>query len=775
MITRRLSAERVIIFIILASGAFHVAALVLGSTVYSHWRWQHLPVHSALEVAGSFIALSVAYILWRLEQHGKGTQFNMPIAAALVGMGLLDGAHALAEPGQLFVWLHSNATFVGGLLFSLVWLPHRWHSAKLIWLAAGLSLCLSLFSVLAPQAVPVMVENGRFTVAAEFLNLAGGLLLLLAAVRLFLSYRQYRNIEDLLFVLHCSMFGAAAIMFEQSALWDLPWWGWHVLRLLAYGVALWFALAGEQLRQQIVETERESEAKQREYSDEQFERLYQYNASILQNLADAVIVIDSRGDIHTFSESAEQMFGYKSEQVVGKNIKFLMNDVDAQHHDDYMARYQPSKSSVAVGTTRDLYAKHACGRLFPVELTVSSLMSDEGMTFVGVMRDISERINHAKALEESAARALEASQSKSEFLANMSHEIRTPMNGIYGSLQILSAKTIDAESRELVKRALTSTKLLLTIINDILDFSKIEAGMLSFEEKAFDIYQVAENIISDLNANAVEKGLSLSLHPDSLLHRQWLGDTVRVRQVILNLVSNAIKFTHQGHVRIFLKSEHSTLIVVVQDTGIGMSEEAVTRLFTRFEQADKSTTRQYGGTGLGMAITQRLVELMQGRIEVQSQVDIGTTITVFLPLPEVAEQQTEAAVADDETSMPNCQGKRILVAEDNDINQLIVEELLTSTGAEVKIVANGEQAVDVASEESFDLVFMDIQMPVMDGMQATTALRGQGYSTPIVALTANVMADDVQRYSEQGFSDHLAKPIELSQLYATLHRWLGVP
>jgi PAS domain S-box-containing protein len=773
MTARRISAERIIIAVIVASALFHVLALILGHTWLQGWSWVNIPVHTALEVSGSIIAAMVAYILISLERYNKGTSFNIQIAAALLAMGMLDGAHALMPPGELFVWLHSVATFVGGVLFSTVWLSAARFSLNWVWGVLAFTLVLTLLSITLPQYVPSMILSDGFSAWAKALNLVGGVLLLAAALRLYLVYRQELNIDDLLFVLHCSMFGAAATMFEQSVLWDLPWWGWHVLRFFAYGVALWFAVQGEQLRQQIVEEENIRERQQHQQSAATLEKLYQYNASILQNLADAVIVIDKQGIIHTFSESAEKMFGYRASEVEGRNVGCLMSNDIAQQHDQFLHDYSPSSASTVVGKTRDLYAKHAEGHLFPIELTISSLMSDEGLTFVGVVRDISERVRHNQALQLSAAEAQQASQAKSEFLTNMSHEIRTPMNGIYGSLQLLNQQVLTAEARTLLKRALTSTKLLLTIINDILDFSKIEAGKLEFEVAPFNVHEVGETVISDVNVSAVEKSLELVLYCQPDMPRQRLGDAVRVRQVILNLVSNAVKFTHQGRVRLALSGDDHNVFIQVEDTGIGMDEDTVQRLFSRFEQADTSITRKYGGTGLGMSIVKRLVELMNGQLEVQSELAVGTCINITLPLPAVMDEGEESAAKELPTGIPNGAGKRILVAEDNEINQLIVEEILKSTGADVRIVANGELAVAAANQEPFDLVFMDIQMPVMDGIQATSVLIEQGFTTPIVALTANVMAEDVQRYRAVGFVDHVSKPIEISEMFALLHRFFS--
>lgn|GEM_PF-775736 len=376
---------------------------------------------------------------------------------------------------------------------------------------------------------------------------------------------------------------------------------------------------------------------------------------------------------------------------------------------------------------------------------------------------------------ELADKALVATRAKSNFLANMSHEIRTPLNGVLGVLQLIQASMTNVKNQQLVQEALFSTKSLLTILNDILDFSKIEANKLSLEQIDFSINAVIESIRSNLSPSCSEKSIYLKIEVDKSVPDLWVGDPVRVRQILLNLTSNAVKFTEHGGVTIRVHGsdeDRNGILFTVSDTGIGMNKEAVALLFERFTQADNSVTRKFGGTGLGMAIAQSLVHLMNGEMTVASELGRGTQFTVFLPI-EISGSSIEETDVDSTTGPPDLSNMTILVAEDNRINQTIVAAMLEPTNASVEIADNGTIAVDLYEKLQPDLVLMDIQMPEMDGVQACIRIRQSNPDIPIVALTANVMKEDVLFYNESGFSGHLAKPLNMAELYKTLESYLA--
>ncbi len=368
-------------------------------------------------------------------------------------------------------------------------------------------------------------------------------------------------------------------------------------------------------------------------------------------------------------------------------------------------------------------------------------------------------------LNQQKSKAEESEKAKGAFLANMSHEIRTPMNGILGTLQILQRQSLPEESLNLVEKGVLSSKMLLTIVNDILDFSKIEAGQLKLESIPLNLEEIASGVVAELSPQAETKGVKVVFNYAPTLDKGWYGDSVRIKQIVLNLVANAVKFTDVGEVTIDIKSgEKSGVCMTVKDTGIGMSERMQRGLFNRFEQADSSTTRRYGGTGLGMAITKQLVDLMEGTITVKSELGKGTQFDVNLPL-KVANIDKIKKSRRKEHLTPDLKNKTILLAEDNKINQTVFNAMMGPTNANIIVAEDGLEAIEKFKEFQPDIVFMDIQMPNMDGVEACIKIQDIDKNVPIIALTANVMEADVKKYMRTGFAAHLGKPIELNALY----------
>ncbi|MEK9968172.1 MAG: PAS-domain containing protein [Ferrovibrio sp.] len=389
------------------------------------------------------------------------------------------------------------------------------------------------------------------------------------------------------------------------------------------------------------------------------------------------------------------------------------------------------------------------------------------------MRELADRFAEEK------ERAEEASRAKSEFLAMMSHEIRTPMNGVLGTIGLLQNTDLSKHQYKLITTARESAEHLLTLINDILDFSKLEAGRIDLENIDFDLAHLIESAISMMNPRAVMKGLRMSSQISPATPRYLKGDPGRLRQILFNLAGNAIKFTDKGEVRILVDS-HPTgdgrhmLSVKVSDTGIGIAADQIERLFSRFNQADSSIARRFGGTGLGLAISRQLAELMGGRIGVESVEGKGSTFWFELPLAEGQTVQTEAPVQADGPA--TLRSLRILVAEDNQVNQMVIGLMLRQLGHRADIVTNGIEACEQVQKAPYDMVLMDMQMPEMDGMTATATIRKLPHPCariPIIALTANAMEGDRERYIGAGMDDYVAKPIALPLLLAAMNRVMG--
>jgi PAS domain S-box-containing protein len=392
----------------------------------------------------------------------------------------------------------------------------------------------------------------------------------------------------------------------------------------------------------------------------------------------------------------------------------------------------------------------------------------------GSLSDITEIKKQSSALEEALQEAKSASIAKSEFLANMSHEIRTPMNGVLGSLQVLKRDNLSDPSKELVEIGITSSKNLLSIINDILDLSKIESNNISLESLPINIVELLQSIISELSFLAEKKGIGLRLNVKEGVHGSRLADPVRLKQIVLNLISNAIKFTTEGDINITLNEQNEDLLFEVKDTGIGIPQSQIKKLFNRFEQADATTTRNFGGTGLGLPIAKQLANLMGGEITVISEENVGSTFSVILPLKK-ADLKSQDKLESTKTETPQASKLNILLAEDNKINQKIFNAIVRPTNATIRIANDGIEAIDEVSKLLPDLIFMDIQMPNMDGIVACETIKNSHPDIPIIALTANVMAHDIENYKQSGFDHCLGKPVDVHEIYMQIENILTYP
>ena len=396
---------------------------------------------------------------------------------------------------------------------------------------------------------------------------------------------------------------------------------------------------------------------------------------------------------------------------------------------------------------------------------------DGGLLSLGT--DITDIRRSQDALAEALGRAEAASRAKSEFLATMSHEIRTPLNGVLGMAHALGAEPLTPAQREKLDVIQRGGEALLSVLNNVLDLSKIEAGRITLEDGVADIGRIAHGVQAIFSAIAVEKDITLAVTISAEAEGLWRGDPMRVQQILQNLVSNAVKFTERGRVAIEASTAEGALMLRVSDTGPGVPLEVQTGVFDAFTQADASTTRRFGGSGLGLSICRALAQLMGGDITLQSVVGLGSTFTVRLPL-ERAEAEVGPAVQPPRTALP-LPGLRLLAAEDNEMNQLVLRTLLEPFGIVPHIVGNGEEAVAAWETGDWRVILMDMQMPVMDGVTATRLIREREAErrlprTPIIALTANAMSHHTEEYLAVGMDDVVAKPLNIAELIHTIER-----
>ena len=499
----------------------------------------------------------------------------------------------------------------------------------------------------------------------------------------------------------------------------------------------------------------------------------------VRSALDAIIIIDERGHIVSFNPAAEEIFQHSAEAVIGENMgELIVPEQYRQAHKDGMAKYLKTGEGPVLGNRIEITGLRADGVEFDLELAIRDIDGPNGKLFIGYARDITDRKRAVEELNEAKDRAEVANKAKASFLAMMSHEIRTPLNGVLGILGILEDSNLDKASKNHLKTAIRSGRTLMGIINDILDFSKMEAGRLEIERISFYLDSLLDSVVSLVRLQANDKGLDVEVKIDSQLPPVLFGDPERLRQIILNLVWNAIKFTEKGSVTISATPDPGRddqwVKFEIIDTGIGISEEKIGELFTEFATLDASYSRKFGGTGLGLSISKALVTAMDGEVGVESEFGKGSTFWFTVPLPVGNSQEVlEDGENHRNANIDDFESTRVLVAEDNATNQLVVSNHLEQLGCNVHIANNGLEAVQAIKELEFDLVLMDVSMPEMDGLEATETIRklnNPQKDIPIIALTAYALDEDRQRIMASGLNDFVAKPVSRIDLAKALSR-----
>ncbi len=511
-------------------------------------------------------------------------------------------------------------------------------------------------------------------------------------------------------------------------------------------------------------------------AEEALKRNEQKYRLLAENLKDVVFAIDLEGRLTYCSPAITDLAGYDPAEEIGKPIRqYVASDEQWNHVWGIVTQMVQDQKPASA----ELDLRRKDGSTVPVEITGKPVVEGGQVIAIQcVMRDMTERRRYEEQLRQAKHAAEAASRAKTEFLTNVSHEIRTPMTAILGFAEILQTQLPEGEALQAARTIHRNGQHLLEIINDILDLSKIEAGRLDIHRQRVSPHQILCDIVSLMRIRAAAKNLSLTLEFDGPLPETIHTDPLRLRQILINLVGNAIKFTETGSVRLRARLvQHPgqpMLECEVIDTGIGMTVEQLGQLFRPFTQGDATTSRRYGGTGLGLSISKRLAALLDGDITVQStpgkgsvfRVTVATGSLEGVPMLEPSTEAFAAATVHRRPEVPKAvlQGRRILLAEDGPDNQRLIAYLLRKSGAEVLLAENGQQAVEQALRQPFDLILMDLQMPVMDGYEATRLLRQKGYRRPVLALSAHAMVHAAQECRQAGFYAYVSKPIDWARL-----------
>ena len=507
--------------------------------------------------------------------------------------------------------------------------------------------------------------------------------------------------------------------------------------------------------------------------------------SIFTSVPEAIVVADARGNIVQCNVATAEIFGFVLSDLVGQNIKVLMQTSERDAHDGYLQAYAQTGQKHLLNQPRIVRGMRKDGTLFPVRVTVKETRVDDAHFFIGVIQDFTAIQNTQDLLVEAKNKAEQANRMRGEFLANMSHEIRTPMNGILGMTELAMSTDDSQTQKEYLSLARDSAGHLLHIINQILDFSKIEAGALELEELTVCPAQLVRHTARSLEHLAQTKGVALHVINDaSLPELVWL-DPVRVRQVLTNLIGNAIKFTDEGSitvescVRPHTSPDWVTLEIAVTDTGVGFDDARIEALFSPFTQADGSITRSYGGTGLGLAITRSLMQLMGGDVTATSQQGQGACFTIRFPVKHVTLPAAEVVSSSNANMQADLMllGRplSVLLVEDHEINRKLAQIMLQRMGHQFVTANDGQQALDCLDKEHFDVVLLDVMMPVMDGLTALRLWREREAQhhlrrTTVLMVTAHAMTGDRERFMAAGADGYVSKPMSEVSLRKEINR-----
>lgn len=510
------------------------------------------------------------------------------------------------------------------------------------------------------------------------------------------------------------------------------------------------------------------------------ERLNKYQI-LAENSNDAIFFLDQDGNILEVNAAARKSYGYTYEEFLHMTVFDLRHATNRE----YVAEQLKKADMVGLMFETTHFLKD--GTEIAVEVSSQGSFLDSKRIIISIVRNITERKLAEAELIKAKEKAEAANEARKQFLANMSHEIRTPLNGLMGMIQIMQMTELSEEQKKFMRISKSSADALLIVINDILDYSKMEAGKMGLERITFSLKKVLNDAVSMFRIASSEKGIELNESISEEVPDDFIGDPFRLRQILSNLIGNAVKYTKQGSIDVHVDlvetlMDHKCMLKFdISDTGIGIPEDKMEVLFKSFSQVDNSDTRKYGGTGLGLAISKKLVELMNGEIEVKSVFGKGShfSFTCKLEVSDIVAGTDEYSVSNMVfTNVGEVKEKplRLLLVEDDAVSRTIFEQLAMKKNWDVTLVRTGREAVDIFDKETFDVILMDLQMPVMDGFVATKIIRqleeNTDRRTPIIALTAKALAEDEKKCFEAGMDDFISKPINVHKFYDTIEKWI---
>ncbi|KIN60376.1 Sensory box histidine kinase/response regulator [Sulfitobacter noctilucae] len=492
--------------------------------------------------------------------------------------------------------------------------------------------------------------------------------------------------------------------------------------------------------------------------------------TVINTSLDGVIISDDAGHIIEFSPAAEEIFGHRAEDVVGRELgAIIVPDHMRAGHEAGMERMRKGGEKRVVGKGRvQLEAKRSDGSIFPVELAIQSAVTEEGDIFIAFLRDITQQKADEAELVDARDKAIAGEKSRSDFLATMSHEIRTPLNGLLGNLSLLRDTTLSGKQDTYMRNMETSGRLLLSHVSDVLDITRYDSGKVSVNLEPMNVSDLLQDIIDSQSGMASTQETTLDWGWDGPAQHWITSDCERLQHVLMNLIGNAVKFTKRGRVSVTASWHKGEMTFEIEDTGAGIPEDLQDRIFDDFVTGNAAYDRDVGGTGLGLSIAKRFVDMLGGEIMVASEIGVGSTFRVAIPAKAAEAAPEPGNLIERRAVMAPL---RVLVVEDNEINRFVVREMLQADGHEVSEAHDGQQGVDKAAVDKFDLILMDISMPVLDGRSATRQIRqgnGASRNARIVALTANVMPSERDDFLAQGMDGVLTKPLRKSDLLAVL-------